>query len=110
LLDFLRTAKAQGKQVVGLGASTKGNVLLQYCGITPDLMAFVGEVNPDKYGSFTPGTFIPIVAEKALLEKKPDYLMVLPWHFRAFFETAPAFRGLTLVFPLPQLDIVPIPA
>ncbi len=103
---FLETAKAQGRTVGILGASTKGNVLLQYCGITAADVVAVGEVNPDKFGSFTPGSLIPIIDEAKLLALKPDYLMVLPWHFRPFFEKR--FGGLDsrLVFPLPELDIL----
>lgn len=105
LLDFLATAKAEGKTVAALGASTKGNVLLQFCELREDRIQAVGEVNPDKYGCFTPGTWIPIVPERDLLAQRPDYLIVLPWHFRRFFEQSPAFRGTRLVFPLPQLEV-----
>ena len=65
-------------------------------------------MNPEKYGKFTPGTFLPIVPEDALLKDAPDYLLVLPWHFRAFFETSRAFAGQTLLFPLPQMEAVAI--
>ncbi len=105
LLNFLRSAKADGKRVVGLGASTKGNVILQYCGIMGELIDCIAEVNPEKFGRFTPGTLIPIRDEREVLEEKPDYLLVLPWHFRAFFETEPRYKSHTLVFPLPELSI-----
>lgn len=105
LLAFLETARAEGKSVAALGASTKGNVLLQYCGLDAKSIDAVGEVNPDKFGAFTPGSLIPIVDEAGLLARHPDYLIVLPWHFRSFFEQAPAFKGQCLVFPLPNLDI-----
>lgn len=110
LLDFIAKAKAEGKTVAAIGASTKGNVLLQYCGLTEDQIVAVGEVNPEKYGKFTPGNFLPIVPETELLARKPDYLMVLPWHFRKFFENSPAFRGQTLLFPLPTLETVTVGA
>lgn len=106
LLEFLNKAKDEGKTVVGLGASTKGNVLLQYYGITPNLMSCVAEVNPDKFGCFTPGTNIPIRPQDEVLAENPDYLLVLPWHFRPFFENAAAFNGRTLVFPLPEVELV----
>jgi len=106
LLDFLDTASAQGKTVVALGASTKGNVLLQYCGIGPDRLASVGEVNSEKFGAHTPGTWIPIVPEDDALARNPDYLLVLPWHFREFFLNSKKFKGRTLVFPLPRLETV----
>jgi NDP-4-keto-2,6-dideoxyhexose 3-C-methyltransferase len=106
LLDFLKQAKQRGESVYALGASTKGNVLLQYFGLDRSLIAGIGEVNPDKFGSFTPGTLIPILSEDAVLNLKPDYLLVLPWHFREFFTANDKFRGRTLAFPLPQLEVV----
>ena len=106
LLDFLIKAKQEGKRVCGLGASTKGNVLLQYCGIDEELLTSIGEVNEDKFGSFTPGTYIPLVPETDLLNSDPDYLLVLPWHFRSFFESLESMSGRVLVFPLPNLEIV----
>lgn len=106
LRAFLAKAKADGKTVAALGASTKGNVLLQYCGITIDDVAEVGEVNPDKYGAMTPGTFLPIRAESEVLLHRHDYHLVLPWHFRRHFLANPAYMGRTLVFPLPSLQIV----
>ena len=106
LVDFVAQAKREGKLVAALGASTKGNVLLQYCGFTERDLPFIGEVNQEKFGCFTPGTWIPIISETELLAKKPDYLIVLPWHFRAFFVTNPKFSGTQLVFPLPQLEII----
>lgn len=106
LLAFLDEATAAGKTVAAIGASTKGNVLLQYCHLTPERVLAVGEVNPEKYGSFTPGTFLPIVPETELLAQSPDYLLVLPWHFRDFFMASTAFAGRTLVFPLPRLEVI----
>ena len=106
LMSFLAEQKAQGNQVSALGASTKGNVLLQYYGIDTDLINVVGEVNPDKFGCFTPGTHIPIVDQVELLADKPDYMLVLPWHFESFFVNSQALKGHTLVFPLPQFKVV----
>lgn len=107
-LSFLDEAKDEGKVVCGLGASTKGNVLLQYYGITDELIKEIGEVNEDKFGCFTPGTHIPLVAEDNVLAKNPDYLVVLPWHFREFFLTQDKFKGRKLVFPLPKFEIVDV--
>lgn len=104
LRAFLEHARAGGKRVVGLGASTKGNVLLQYCDIDTRLIDSIGEVNPDKFGAFTPGTGIPIRDERELLAEKPDYCLVLPWHFRSFFESQPRYADVNLVFPLPRLE------
>jgi len=106
LMNFLINAKREGKSVCGLGASTKGNVLLQYYGIDVDLLSQIGEVNEDKLGSYTPKTLIPLVSEDEVLQSNPDYLLVLPWHFRTFFESLPSMKGRTLVFPLPHFEIV----
>lgn len=105
LLEFIKTAHATGKVVAVLGASTKGNVLLQYCGLTEKEIPYVGEVNMEKFGCHTPGTWIPIIPEKDLLAMQPDYLLVLPWHFRKFFENSERLKSFTLVFPLPLLEI-----
>lgn len=109
LLAFLDEVRARGQRVGALGASTKGNVLLQYCRLTPERIMAVGEVNREKFGSFTPGTFLPIVPEDELLADDPDYLLVLPWHFREFFVNSPNFAGRKLVFPLPRLEVVEVP-
>jgi NDP-4-keto-2,6-dideoxyhexose 3-C-methyltransferase len=106
LLQFLDDARRDGKVVAGLGASTKGNVLLQYCDLSTPSLRCIGEVNSDKFGRYTPGSLIPIVPEDELLRSRPDYLLVLPWHFRAFFEENPRLAGRTLVFPLPELQLV----
>lgn len=106
LLDFIRKAKSEKKRVVALGASTKGNVVLQYCGITPDLIESVGEINPDKFGKLTPGTHVPILPEDGVLNGNPDFFIVLPWHFRKFFEQQQKYAGRSLVFPLPNLEIL----
>lgn len=106
LLGFLAAAAGKGETVAALGASTKGNVVLQYCGITPAQVPVVGEVNPEKFGCFTPATWIPIVPQDDVLASNPDYLLVLPWHFRRFFLAHPKLRGRKLLFPLPKLEVV----
>ncbi len=108
LMGFLAQQKAQGRTVCGMGASTKGNVLLQYWGIGPDLLASIAEVNADKFGSYTPGSLIPIRAQQDVLASHPDYLLVLPWHFRNFFINNPALKGRKLVFPLPVFEVVDV--
>ncbi len=105
LLGLISNAHAEGKTVAALGASTKGNVLLQYCNLTESEIFAVGEVNADKFGCFMPGTGIPIIPEDDLLAKKPDYLVVLPWHFRKFFTANNKFRGMNLVYPLPKIEM-----
>jgi hypothetical protein len=97
-----------GKKVFGYGASTKGNVLLQYCGFTIKDIPFIAEVNKEKFGSFTPGTNIPIISESDAKEMNPDYFLVLPWHFRDFIlkkETKYINSGGKLIFPLPEIEI-----
>lgn len=108
LRGFLAEARKAGKKVYGLGASTKGNVLLQYCEISRAEMAGVAEVNPEKYGRLTPGTLLPILPQDVVLAGDADYLLVLPWHFRAFFVNNPKFAGRQLVFPLPKLEVVTV--
>jgi ABC-type Fe3+-hydroxamate transport system substrate-binding protein len=105
-IAFLEEARATCQTVYGLGASTKGNVLLQKYGINDTHIKAIGEVNPDKFGAFTPGSLIPIIPETEALAQDPDYLFVLPWHFRSFFESLPSLKGRKLVFPLPIFEIV----
>jgi len=80
LLRFLLQAKAEGKRVVGYGAAAKGNTLLNYAGVKPDLLAWVADANPHKQGKYLPGSRIPIVAPARIAEEKPDYVLVLPWN------------------------------
>jgi len=94
---------------MGLGASTKGNVVLQYCGLTREDIPSIAEVNQDKFGRLTPGTHIPIMPETEALALQPDYFMVLPWHFRDHFvnrESEYIGSGGKLLFPLPSIEIV----
>jgi hypothetical protein len=105
---LLHGLKKDGKKVLGYGASTKGNVLLQFCGITSDILPYIAEVNPDKFGCITPGTAIPIISEADAHRMRPDYLLVLPWHFRAnTLQREKEFltHGGKLIFPLPTIDI-----
>ena len=106
LRTFLEKAKSRGERVCGLGASTKGNVLLQYFNIDASLLPVIGEVNSEKFGKFTPGSLIPMQSEDDVLNSKPDYLLVLPWHFRKFFVSHNKLKGQRLVFPLPKFEIV----
>jgi hypothetical protein len=104
LWSFIERAHSEGKTVAALGASTKGNVLLQYCGLTEKEIFAVGDVNSDKFGCLMPGTWIPIVSEDDLLGNNPDYLIVLPWHFKRFFKENKKFTRMKLVFPLPRVE------
>lgn len=109
LKEFLKQVKTEGKVVLGYGASTKGNVLLQYCGITMGDIRAIAEVNEDKFGHVTPGTEIPIIDENEAKRLKPDYFLVLPWHFRDnILEKEEKYRrenNVKFVFPLPRLEI-----
>jgi hypothetical protein len=106
LLQFIEEIQKRGQTILALGASTKGNVLLQYCGITKEKIPLVGEVNTEKFGCFTPGTWIPILSEEGVLASSPDYLLILPWHFKNFFINNPKFSQFKLVFPLPTLEVI----
>ena len=109
LVRLIKCLNADGKRVVGYGASTKGNVLLQFCGFTEKDISCVAEVNPDKFGSYTPGTLIPILSESDVKAMKPDYMLVLPWHFRDSIvrrEAEYLASGGKLIFPLPEIEIV----
>ena len=103
IVDFYRR---NGSKICCLGASTKGNVTLQTWEIGPEEIEVVGDVNPDKDGSFTPGTWIPIKNEESVLEKEYDLHIVLPWHFRDFFLKNEKFRGRRFLFPLPEPEVV----
>ena len=105
LIAFVAELNKKNKKIYVLGASTKGNVLLQYCEFTENDIAYVGEVNPEKYGKFTPGSKIPIIPEKELVGMNPDYLLVLPWHFKKFFMSSNKYGESKLVFPLPELKV-----
>ncbi len=109
LRRLLAALRDDGKRIIGYGASTKGNVVLQYCGIGPDLVEAIAEVNPDKFGHVTPGTHIPIVSEADALKMKPDYYLVLPWHFKDnILQREQKFLadGGKMIFPFPEIEIV----
>ena len=103
IVDFYRR---NGCKICCLGASTKGNVTLQTWEIGPEEVEVIGDVNPDKDGSFTPGTWIPIENEESVLEKEYDLHIVLPWHFRDFFLKNEKFKGRRFLFPLPEPEVV----
>ena len=97
------------KKVIGYGASTKGNVILQYCGINSKNIKFIADVNKDKNGKYTPGSLIKIMSEKEIKKYRPDYMLVLPWHFKNFIiqkEKNYLNEGGKLIFPLPDIEIV----
>jgi SAM-dependent methyltransferase len=107
LIQLIRSLRDDGASVMGYGASTKGNVLLQFCGFTDADIEAIAEVNPNKFGRVTPGSGIPIVPEQEVRDSQPDYLVVFPWHFRDGIierEEAYLLRGGRLIFPLPEID------
>lgn len=109
LVELITGLCAEGATVMGYGASTKGNVLLQYCSFGPDEIEAIAEVNEDKFGHVTPGTRIPIISETEMIERNPDFLLVLPWHFRdGIIEREAEYLagGGRLIFPLPEIEIV----
>ncbi len=109
LLETLAKIRAEGATILGYGASTKGNVILQYCGLTTDDIPAMAEVNPDKFGALTPGTNIPIISEQEAHARNPDYFLVMPWHFREnLIQREAEFlrRGGKMLFPLPEISIV----
>lgn len=106
LLNFLNKEKLNGKKIAGLGASTKGNVLLQYYNLNSDIIEKIGEVNPDKFGCYTPFTNIPIVSENEILSHNYNYYIILPWHFKEHFLKSSKYRGKRLIFPLPKFEII----
>ena len=109
LTDLIRSIRADGKNILGYGASTKGNVMLQFCKFTDNDITAIAEVNTEKFGCFTPGTHIPIISETNAVEQKPDYYLVMPWHFRESIlkrEKEYLARGGKLIFPFPEIEVV----
>lgn len=109
LTALLKKLKREGKKIHLYGASTKGNTILQLCGIDSRLVDYAAERNPDKYGAMTLGSDIPIISEIESRALKPDYYLVLPWHFKEEFlereyETIKA--GTKMIFPLPSVDVI----
>lgn len=113
LSELLSKFKDQGFRIVGLGASTKGNVLLQSLKLSSKTIEKIGDVNPRKFGLETPGSQIPIVDETEVLAEADDktLVIVLPWHFRAgmLMRSRPILeKGARILFPLPKIEVVGI--
>ena len=108
LLDFLITARRQGKSVVGYGAPGKGNTLLNYCGIRTDFLDYTVDRNPYKHGKYTPGTHIPIYPPERITQTRPDYLLILPWNLKdEIIEQMAGIRawGGQFVVPIPDVKV-----
>ncbi len=111
LNTLLFDIRARGERVHVYGASTKGNVLLQWYGINRVIVDCAADRNPQKVGSKTLGTDIPIVSEEESRAARPDYYLVLPWHFRKEFlerERAAIAAGTKMIFPLPKVEVIGI--
>lgn len=105
----LANVRNRGDRVFGYGASTKGNVLLQYCGISASEVSCIAEVNQEKFGCFTPGTNIPIISEAEAHQANPECYLVLPWHFHdSIIEREQEYlsRGGSFLMPLPSIQII----
>jgi 2-polyprenyl-3-methyl-5-hydroxy-6-metoxy-1,4-benzoquinol methylase len=109
LLEFLTDAKRAGKQVAGYGAPAKGNTLLNYCGISTDLVAYTVDRNPHKQGHLLPGTHIPIYDPERIRATKPDYILILPWNLQSEIIEQLAYAktwGARFIVPIPEPHIV----
>ena len=109
LISLIKSLNLDGKRIFGYGASTKGNVLLQFCGFTENDIPYIAEVNEEKFGCYTPGTFIPIIPEQEAKAMKPDYFLLLPWHFKNSIiakEREFLSKGGKFIIPLPEIQIV----
>ncbi|MES2369163.1 MAG: class I SAM-dependent methyltransferase [Pseudomonadota bacterium] len=108
-LAFLLAAKQQGKTVAAYGAAAKGNTLMNYAGIRPDLIQFVADRNPAKQGKYMPGSRIPILDEEKLQAAKPDYVVILPWNLKAEVMKQLVYiqnRGGKFVMAVPKLEVL----
>ncbi len=108
-VSFIKVAKAEGKTVAGIGASTKGNTLLQYFGLDNTLIDFISERSPAKFGLKTIGTNIPIVSEEEARERGPDFMLMLPWHFVSEItarEQEYLNSGGKFIVPCPKFEII----
>ena len=109
LTKLIEKIKYNKKSIHGLGASTKGNVLLQYFNISNKQIKYIADRNPQKYNTYTPGTKIKIISEKLSRKIKPDYYLVLPWHFKTEIlkrERLIRKNGTKFIFPLPKMKII----
>jgi len=110
LLQFLITARREGKTVAGYGAPGKGNTLLNYCGIRTDFVDYTVDRNPYKHGRFLPGTHIPIFEPEKIKETRPDYLLILPWNLKDEIVGQMAHVrefGCRFVIPIPSVEVLP---
>jgi SAM-dependent methyltransferase len=108
LVDFLVTARRQGKTVAGYGAPGKGNTLLNHAGVRSDMLTYTVDRSAYKQGMFLPGTHIPIHSPRELARTKPDYILILPWNLREEISSQLQYTrdwGARFVVPLPSLEV-----
>lgn len=109
LTELLTRLKAEGKTVAGYGAAAKGNTLLNYCQITTELLPYIVDKNPLKLGMYTPGMHIPVLPVSTLLERQPDYLLILAWNFAEEImrqQSEYKARGGKFIIPIPEVTVV----
>jgi SAM-dependent methyltransferase len=109
LLELLIQLRREGKQVAGYGAPGKGNTLLNYCGIRTDFLEFTVDRNPYKQGRFLPGTHIPIHSPERITERRPDYILILPWNLTAEIVAQLAYVrewGAKFIVPIPMARVL----
>jgi len=108
-MAFLIEAKRSGKRVAAYGAAAKGNTLMNFAGVRPDLLAYVVDRNPAKAGKFMPGSRIPIVGEEHLREHRPDYIVILPWNLKVEVVEQLGYArawGANFVTAVPRLEVL----
>jgi SAM-dependent methyltransferase len=109
LLELLIRLRREGSRVAGYGAPGKGNTLLNYCGIRTDFLEFTVDRNPYKHGRFLPGTHIPIYSPERIRERRPDYILILPWNLRAEIVAQLAYArdwGAKFIVPIPVAQVL----
>ena len=109
LIFLINKLNKKNKIIHIYGASTKGNVIIQFCGLTKKMIPYAVERNPEKFGRYTPGSFIPIISEKRSRALNPDFFLVMPWHFKKEIVSREKLflnKGGKLIFPLPNIQMV----
>lgn len=109
LVGLLQQLKQEGKKIIGYGAPAKGNTLLNYCDITPNILDFITDTTPLKQGLFTPGAHIPVVPPEMLLSNQPDYILLLSWNYADAIlkkETTLRQGGVKFIIPVPKVKVL----
>ena len=108
LLDFLITLKQSGKSIAAYGAAAKGNTLLNYAGVKPDLLPFVCDAATAKQNKYMPGSHIPILSPQSIIELKPDYVLILPWNIaeEVIIQLSRDLPSTQFVTAVPELKVI----